>query len=415
MDKSDSSIEVGVREERVAEGVYARTGKSGKRTLRIVFRFNGVTCRERLAIDHSPGNIKYAVRRRGEILSKIERRTFNYADEFPGSANARRFGFVVSDKLVGQLLDEYEARTRRAVGPSTWLGYSKIIEGKLRPWFGHIPLRDFGPAIIREKVLAAGIALKTARNALSPLNMALRRAVSDGELAANPLDRVDLEIDWPLDTRSSEFRPDPFAFEEMVAIFGACGDEEADYWRTAFGTGMRPSEQIELWWPRVVLATGEVRIEVARVLAIGGMAVKGPKTDAGRRTIVARAGALEALERQHDRTGVAGQHVFLDARYAAPWSGEGALRKRWARILKRADVRYRNPYQTRHTFASVLLAAGVPPIRVGALMGHEGTEMLSRHYGRWIEQGADPKARAGLAAFFSHPFPTEGKLVAFSL
>ena len=91
------------------------------------------------------------------------------------------------------------------------------------------------------------------------------------------------------------------------------------------------------------------------------------------------------------------------------------LRKRFTRICKVAGVRYRNPYQTRHTFGSTMLAAGHAPLRVAGWMGHEGPEMLYRSYARWIEQGQDPSTRAALAAFFSHPSPTEGKIVAFSL
>jgi integrase len=403
-------------EERIAEGVFLRrTGKGESSSLRICFQYRGTECRERLrGLVPTAPNQRYAVRLRGEIVNAIARGAFNYADYFPDSATAKRFGFTRSGKTVGDLLDEYEAVTRPAVQPSTWLGYSKVIARCLRPWFGKVRLIDLKPATIRAEILKAEVTLKTARNILSPLNVALRRAVSDGELQSNPLDAVDLLIVWPIERRRSNWKPDPFTFDEMTAIFGACEEEEADYWRFAFGTGLRPSEQIELHWPRVDRERYRLRVEVARVAGIDGAAVKGPKTEAGKRLVSPTRGAWEALERQYARTGDEGRHVFLDARYGLPWAGEAVLRKRWTRVLKTAGVRYRNPYQTRHTFASAMLAAGRPPIWVAKQLGHETTEMLERHYGRWIEQGQGGD-RAALDAFFSHPSPTEAKIVAFSL
>lgn len=416
MDKPDRSERVG-RERRIAEGVSLRhNGEGEPESLRIAFQYRGVECRERLAIPPTIPNQRYAIRRRGEIINAIDRGSFNYADYFPDSENAKRFGSMSGRKTIGKLLDEYEAIASMSVGASTWSGYKKIIDRYLRPWFERIELRALTPGMIEEKLLASGVVLKTARNILSVLSMALRRAVAHREIAVNPVSQVDLEIIWPQDRMESDWKPDPFAFEEMTAIFNACHlEEEADYWRAAFGTGMRPSEQIALQWPRVKLLDYRVRIEEARVVGIGGDVVKGPKTDAGNRWIDLTAGAYDALLRQWERTGGVGKHVFLDARYDLPWAGEGVLRKRFTRLCKAADVRYRNPYQTRHTFASTLLAAGHSPLRIAGWMGHEGPEMLYRTYGRWIEQGSDPEARAALAAFFSHPSPTKGKIVSLPL
>jgi integrase len=47
-------------------------------------------------------------------------------------------------------------------------------------------------------------------------------------------------------------------------------------------------------------------------------------------------------------------------------------------------VRYRNPYQTRHTYASTLLSANENPWWVAKQMGHVDVEMVFRHYGKWI-------------------------------
>lgn len=403
------------REERIAPGVSLRRDSEGKpESLRIAFMFRGFECRERLDLEPTRPNQQYAIRLRGEILNAIGRGNFNYADFFPDSPRAKQFGSISSGKTIGDLLDGYEALTAPCVEASTWLGYKKVIEGYLRPWWGTTRMRDLTPAMIRARLLAVpGISLKTARNILTPLSVALTRAVNDDELELNPLDRVNLEVIWPKDRKDTDWKPDPFTFEEMLAIFGACREGEGDYWRKAFGTGLRPSEQIALDWPRCDLIAQTVRIDRAEVMGLDGLVMKGPKTEAGNRTIPLTVGALEALQRQWERTGDKGGRVWLDVRYGSPWRGEQPLRKRFERILTKAEVRYRNPYQTRHTFASVQLAAGRSPLLVAKWMGHETTEMLERHYGRWIEQGQNLETRAALDLFFSHPSPTVAEIVNF--
>lgn len=327
-----------------------------------------------------------------------------------------------SAETVGAKLRTYLAIARLA--PSTRLTYGRVCGRYLYPWFDSVRLRDLTAPLIRAKIMAVRstreegdipVTLKTARNILAPLGGMLELAVGDGELDANPLAAVKLERFWPEAQITSEFEADPFAWAEMAAIFRACDGgelgEEADYWRFAFGTGLRPSEQIELWWPRIDLVQHRVAVEVARVTSKAtegplknGSTVKAPKTRAGRRLVDLTTGAWEPLQRQQARTRLAGEHVWRDVRYGAPWRNEEALRKRWSTILKRAGVRYRNPYQTRHTYASTLLACGCDPRWLAVQMGHETVEMLERHYGRWIKQGIEDRQPA--LAFFSHVSPT---------
>jgi integrase len=63
-------------------------------------------------------------------------------------------------------------------------------------------------------------------------------------------------------------------------------------------------------------------------------------------------------------------------------------------------VRYRRPYQTRHTFALMMLTAGESPIRLSAQMGHGDTTMIFRNYGRRIPD-AVPKAGSKAVAMFA--------------
>lgn len=48
------------------------------------------------------------------------------------------------------------------------------------------------------------------------------------------------------------------------------------------------------------------------------------------------------------------------------------------------ERKYRRMYETRHTFASWALAAGETPERVAKTLGHVGSAMVFRTYGKYI-------------------------------
>lgn len=112
---------------------------------------------------------------------------------------------------------------------------------------------------------------------------------------------------------------------------------------------------------------------------------KGTKTKSGERHVLLLPPAIDALKAQKEFTYSFKGRVFHNPRTNTPWETDGQIRKTcWKYILKHAGVRYRNPYQTRHTYASMLLSAGENPLWVATQMGHRDTEMIIKHYGRWI-------------------------------
>ncbi|EFL91459.1 hypothetical protein REG_1604 [Candidatus Regiella insecticola LSR1] len=71
--------------------------------------------------------------------------------------------------------------------------------------------------------------------------------------------------------------------------------------------------------------------------------------------------------------------------------------------MKRAGIRYRNPYQTRHTFATMHISQGANLFWLASQMGHKGPEMLFRHYGAYLKEYSEmteavhQKSRKGYA------------------
>src|SRR5207247_1980274 len=83
------------------------------------------------------------------------------------------------------------------------------------------------------------------------------------------------------------------------------------------------------------------------------------------------------------------------------------LRERvWFPTLKRAGLRRRTMYQTRHSFASNALEAGEPPSWVAAMLGHATPEMLFQVYARFIPNRTRRDGAALLARMAPEPHAT---------
>ena len=159
----------------------------------------------------------------------------------------------------------------------------------------------------------------------------------------------------------------------------------------AFWTGVRPSELCALNWDDVDWINSTIRVDKA--LTQAAKEPETPKTYAGIRDIKLLEPALTALKDQKTYTFLKGREIFQNPRTGERWSGDGTIRTRmWKRILKLAKVRYRYPYQMRHTYASMMLMANESPQWVATQMGHTDWTFTARTYSRFI---ADDAPNAG--------------------
>jgi integrase len=123
------------------------------------------------------------------------------------------------------------------------------------------------------------------------------------------------------------------------------------------------------------------------------------KTINGLRDVDMRNAAHEALVAQQRHTKLAGKLVFVHPISGEQWTGDKQIRERWRRMLLIAGVRYRNPYQTRHTFASSLLMLGANPLYVATQLGHADTTMSPALTASGSEKGLDLAMRERLEKF----------------
>ena len=110
--------------------------------------------------------------------------------------------------------------------------------------------------------------------------------------------------------------------------------------------------------------------------------------------------ALRVLERQRKVTQLAGGLVFVGEAGEAFKSTDDPLRTWWKPAMKVSGIRHRDARQTRHTFATVCLMAGIKPAWAARQMGHS-VEMFYRVYSRWIDHADKGAERRKLDGYIS--------------
>ncbi|MES2069252.1 MAG: tyrosine-type recombinase/integrase [Pseudomonadota bacterium] len=337
--------------------------------IQIDFVYQGRRYREKLAIAPTEANLKHADRTRNAILFDIAAGTLNLEKYFPN----RHAAGIPSDS-INAALDEFLKYKRLDCANSTLRDYKSAIDFHLRPKFGKLSFQEVSASMVRAWLADLAIGPKRKNNILIPLREIFKLAYRDGRIAHNPLDRIENLRNQPED-------PNPFSPEEINTLLNASSGQVKNLFQFAFYTGLRTSELISLRWDDFDLVNKQIYVSRAKVRKV----IKDTKTAAGRRTVKLLPYAVEALSRQRDFKSEEHKEIFLNPNTGKPWIDDGQIRKSaWYPLLRSASVTLRNPYQTRHTYASLMLTAGEDPFWVSVQMGHKNLQMTLKRYARWI-------------------------------
>lgn len=368
---------------RDGSGVVAR-----KTSIQVSFTADGVSRRLTLKsggqpLPPSPANLKYATRLVAEIRDKIRLGVFSLVEYFPEEAGA-------GDGTVTALLDDW-LKTLRAT-KSTRDKYASAC----RFWkegIGTKLARLLKPSDIR-KVIAAHPAMsgKTLNDYTSVLRKALDAALDDELIQSNPAARIDAQP-------HQKPPPDPFTMPEVESIIAQVlarrGQADADYVTFRFFTGMRTGELIGLHWQSVDFPSKTVTVREARVRGEQKDSTKTSKA----RAVDLNSRALAALTNQKARSYLAGKHVWLNPRTGTAYTSEAQFNRTvWTPALKALGLRYRKPYNTRHTYATAMLMAGMKPAYCAGQLGHS-IEMFLTTYARWVDGERNAQEQSRLEQF----------------
>jgi integrase len=270
------------------------------------------------------------------------------------------------------------------------LGYRKGLTGERMDWWKGVTLTEATPSKLRDWISGLDITAKAARNLLTPLRSVFEDALNDDLIEFNPFDRIALGKLLKQSEQASDYEVDPFSAPKRAMLLERARVDERPMLQFWFNTGLRPGELMALRWSKIDFVGRTARIDVNLVAG----QEKGPKTNAGIRDVQLNGEAIGALIAQKSATFLAGDHVWHNPRSGAAWEKDAQIRRTlWQPLCLRAGVRYRNPYQVRHTYASSLLTEGRNPWFIAQQLGHVDVEMVFKIYGKFIsEDYLKPKA-----------------------
>lgn len=389
-------------------GVEIHNGK-----IRIWFIYRGVRCRETLkGWLVTNANLKKAGQLRAKITSDIQMGVFDYGLQFPGSKTARKFSTTLRINTFQELCDEYSGTKELEMTYASARNMQSIIKILLRIVGGETLITDIQQMDIlryRKELLLGdvrnevvphlnktGRAPATVNEQIRTLCAMLKFAKRSQIISHSPFEDIP-------SLKLSRKAPDPLTMDEYERLILVLPTSVINLWKVAFYTGLRHGEICALGWGDVDLVNG--KIHVCRNLNNYDQ-FGPPKTDAGVRTITLLEPALEALRDQFELTGAdkPTEITFHHRAYASteqqhvqfvfrslikfavpnPYYSKNALGYSWSMGLKKAGIRSRVPYQSRHTYTCWLLSAGAIPSFIASQMGHTDASMVYKVYSKWM-------------------------------
>lgn len=261
-----------------------------------------------------------------------------------------------------------------AVEYSTIKNYAGMINRYWTPAFAGQLVCEIKSKAVNRTVKRLNVSRKTQRNALGVLKGIFNWAIEEEYAHVNPCIGIRIQ-------KHQKPPADPFNPSEKTAILKAiqkrygANDQKFVYYSVLLETGMRPSEVLALNWPDY---DGE-HFYVTKALVCGRQK---PSTKNNERRRVYLKPELRKIINNH-ATRFEGTFIFKNI-HGGPFLNNSRLDEHWRRILTTAKVRYRRPYNCRHTYASIGLSSGLQPGFLAKQLGHT-LEVFYRTYADWIE------------------------------
>lgn len=399
--------------------VHVRANAAG--TLYFDFYHKNVRCREYTTLENTPANRRRCELKVQLMTTEMALGEFNYPRHFPNGTKRHFFAGKPDGRIEFQTFTEkvWLPHIRTKVRESTMEEYKAILKARvydIDPKIGKIALRDLKPEHLDKLQNALRSLLGIRKRPISArrLNIILLRvrsildlAYSRGYLDQNPHEWVTLQPERKPDV-------DPFSFEEQARLLKSLSEPEKgsrkrcpNFWRNyfvaAFGAGLRPSEQLALRWqpdPERPERSSYVDFEQKKLFIRQGI-VRGEATDLKNEESYRAVDMLPTVETAL-RDQMTGATTITG--YVFPNTTGGTLdltniRNRiWYPTLERAGLRPRDLYQTRHTFASLMLQSGEDPNWIARMMGHTTTRTLFERYSAFIRHRTRQDGAAYLEA-----------------
>ena len=356
------------------------------KSIRIRFTWNKKRCCETLPFPQTAKEIAAAEGLRSQV-KQLDRlgalTTEKYIELFPST----RSGVVTQMPIFFDYAQEWLNSLQ--IVESTRKNYRSTMQNYWVPHLAHLPIDAISPVLMRKIVNGIEWTSPVRRkNAVRLVTSLFNQAISDELIQRNPARSIPT-------TRVVKRELDPFSRAEADAVIAKLYEVTsglqtiyACFFEFSFYTGMRPGEAMALRWSEV-----DTRNRTARVCRIRlyGKIQERTKTKTSREVLL-NDQALQALEKARPLTAARSDYVF-----APEGSGdkselyvrsETGPKRYWLLALRKLGMRHRRMYDTRHTYATMCLMAGMNPAFIASQLGHSVQILLST-YARWISSPND--------------------------
>ncbi|MGX9740992.1 tyrosine-type recombinase/integrase [Pseudocitrobacter corydidari] len=385
-------------------------------SLRIWFTYKGKRVRENLGVPDTAKNRKIAGELRTSVCFAIRTGTFDYAEQFPGSPNLNSFGVVEKDITIADLAKKWLSLKTMDVASSTHDRYGSVVRNML-PRFGEGRLAStvtkedvlfirkdlltgYHLPSVKQKPIAKGRRVATVNYYMLIMSAIFKFAMDNGYTQQNPFSGVPL-------LKKSRQPPDPLTKDEFVRVIGACHHQQTkNLWALAVYTGLRHGELCALAWEDIDLKKGTIMVRrnytkmkeftlpktlasTDRVIHLIQPAIDVLKNQA-EFTRLGKQHRIEVITREyglstiHPCTFVFNPKLTDRTHQAGDCFSVNSINNTWDAAIKRAGIRHRKAYQSRHTYACWSLSAGANPSFIASQMGHTDAKMVFQVYGAWM-------------------------------
>jgi integrase len=294
---------------------------------------------------------------------------------------------VEADGLTtGEYLARWLASVANSVGATTWERYRHMVELRLTPILGKLPLQKLRPLHVEQAYTAIkdSATAATSRVAGTVLGIALRHAVRLKLIPSNPAADVK--------KTKSTAREMLFMTTTHAKRFLDAAKSSRLYplYQLALTTGMRQGELLAMNWADVDFEKNTIAVRRALTMVKGELVTKEPKSKSSRRTITVPPFAMNTL-REHRaaalKAGLITSPVFCTRTggYLEKKNVWRSFKAMMSDANERAGESDKIPdglrfHDLRHSHATALVAAGCSIKAVSRRLGHADVAITLRVY-----------------------------------
>jgi len=264
----------------------------------------------------------------------------------------------------------------------TMKGYECILEKHIVPYFGNMKINTIKASDILswQNKLLESLSNKSVINIRIIFNGILQDALRDELIEKNPISIVKAPKNL------SKKKNNPFTKDEIFKILDNTPDKIKLFFALGFFTGMRTGEITALKWEDIDLENRIISVKATRNKGIETT----PKTKSSIRDIDILDILIPYIQ-NHLKYKTDCKYVFTSNRNEPYHSAIKISTSYWKKVLTKVNLEYRNLYQMRHTFASLMISSGEDILWVSSMLGHKNSNITLSTYAKYVKN--DKKAR----------------------